>query len=134
MDDDKIIQIDAIRIERNRPRKCICEQRHFTIDTKNKQVTCECGTVYDPFDALLDIANHYERIDEAHQSLRRQRDQWYKEKPWSVLFKKLEQHYKRGEMLPNCPKCRQIFDFKDITGWSNAEFYRKWNAKRGENP
>jgi hypothetical protein len=33
-------------------------------------------------------------------------------------------------MLPSCPKCEKMFDFKDIKFWSNAEFYHKLELSR----
>lgn len=122
---DNIIQIDTVRIDRNKPRNCVCEDRHFTIDTTNREVTCECGLVVDPFEALEYITKHYESINDKHRRLNDQAQQWMKEKPHSVMFKELERHYRRGIMLPFCPKCRDMFDYKDISSHGNAEFYHK---------
>ena len=122
---DNIIQIDAIRIARNKQRKCTCKVRKYTIDKVNREVTCDCGVVHDPFEALLELATYYERINEQHKALNEQRQQWLREKPHSVLFKSLEQHYRRGQMFPYCPNCEQPFDFRDIKGWVNAEFFKK---------
>lgn len=124
-DSDKLIQLDFIRVERNKPRKCTCEFRKYSVDTVNREITCECGMVVDPFEAMLDMANHYDRLNYKHRLLGEQRKQWFKEKPHSVLFKSLEQSYRRGKMLPCCPTCDQLFDFKDVTSFGNAEFYRK---------
>lgn len=126
---DNIIQIDAIRIERHKPRKCVCKDRKYTIDSVNREITCECGIVHDPFEAMLDIAKYYERINEQHQRLAQQAQQWIKEKPHSVLFKSLERSYQRGTMLPFCPKCEQLFDFKEVTSFGNARFYKSRGDK-----
>jgi hypothetical protein len=76
------------------------------------------------------LANFYERINRQHEALYAQAQEWKKQKPYSVIFKNLERHYQRGTMLPSCPKCEQMFDFKDIKFWSNAEFYRKLELSR----
>lgn len=128
--DEKILSIDAIRIDRKKTRKCVCKERHYTIDTVNRELTCECGIVTDPYEVLIDIYTHYDRIDRRHQELNEQRQEWLRTKPHSVMFKGLERNYSRGTMLPSCPKCDQMFDFKDITFWSNAEFYRKLEQSR----
>jgi len=130
--DGNIIQLDTIRIERHKPRKCTCDpdNKRFTVDTVNKEITCECGLTVDPFDAMEYIAKHYEHINWQHKQLNEQRKQWIKEKPYSVIFKNLERNYSRGTMLPYCPKCDSLFDFKDITSWGNAEFYRKLEQSR----
>lgn len=127
---DNIVQIDTIRIDRNKPRKCVCKVRKFTIDTKNREITCDCGMTVDPFEAMEYLARHFETINQQHQMLNQQRQEWLKTKPHSVLFKRLEQDYQRGKMLPTCPKCSQTFDFTEVKGWRNAEFYRKLEQSR----
>ncbi|MNW44645.1 hypothetical protein D3C74_218830 [compost metagenome] len=129
---DNIITLDVIRVERHKPRKCTCDHynMHFTIDTVNKEITCECGMVVDPFDAIKNIAEHYERINRSQENMDAQRRQWLKEKPHSVIFKELERSYRKGTMLPECPRCHQPFDYTEIKGHINAEFYRHWKAKQ----
>lgn len=135
MTDEKVISIDMLRINRTADKKCTCKVRNFTIDTQNREITCGCGKVVDPFEAMLDVAKHYEYINVQHQALNEQRLSWQKEKPHSVVFKGLEQHYRRGKMLPYCPKCNAMFDFKDLVFWGNAEFYRNRleDGKEGRN-
>lgn len=130
---EKVITLDVIRIERHKPRKCTCDpyNMHFTVDKVNKEVTCECGMVVDPFDALQNLAEHYERLNDQQERMNEQRKQWLKEKPHSVLFKELERDYRRGTMLPECPRCNQPFDYTEIRGHINADYYRKWKAKQG---
>lgn len=130
--DDKIIQIDTLRIDRKKPRKCVCKVRKFTIDTVNREITCDCGLVVDPFEAMEYLATHYEQINREHRTLREQAEYWKKQKPYSVLFKRLEQSYSKGKMLPSCPHCNQLFDFKQLTYFHNAEFYRKLQAREKE--
>ncbi|MNC34101.1 hypothetical protein D3C75_825180 [compost metagenome] len=128
---DNIVVLDTLRIEHNRPRKCTCDpyNKKFTVDSVNREVTCECGIVVDPFEAMEYLARHYDRINEQHKAMHEQKREWLKEKPHSVLFKKLERSYRRGEMLPSCPICQQTFDFKDVTFFTNARFYRAMKAK-----
>lgn len=126
---DNVIQIDTIRIDRGRQRKCTCEVRKFTIDTVNREITCGCGLAVDPFEAIVYLGKHYEDINRQHDSLNEQRKQWIKEKPYSVLFKELERNYRRGEMLPHCPECNAMIDFKDMTFFSNAMFYKRRKGK-----
>lgn len=132
--DDNIIQLDAIRIERDAPRKCVCkpEERRYIVDTTNREIRCQCGVTHDPFEAMAQLARNHERINERHMALKQQREKWINEKPFGVLFKKLEQRYKRGKMLPYCPKCDQMFDFADIKSFGSAEFYRKLEERRNK--
>lgn len=129
---DNIIQLDTIRLERHKKRKCTCDPHHkkFTVDKENREITCECGLVTDPFEAMHHLARYYEGLNAEHRALNEQRQQWLKEKPYSVIFKKLERDYQRGTMLPFCPECRKLIDFKDFTSWGNAEFYRKQQERQ----
>ncbi|OXM83990.1 hypothetical protein [Paenibacillus rigui] len=128
-DKDNIISIDVLRINRRVPKKCTCKVRKFTVDTENREITCGCGVIVDPFEAMLHLATNYEYINRQHQSLNEQRKEWLKQKPYSVIFKRLEKSYSRGTMLPYCPKCNQLFDYKDINSHGNAEFYRRLEQK-----
>lgn len=132
--DDKIIQLDAIRLERNIPRKCTCkpEERRYIVDTTNREIKCQCGITHDPFEAMEQLAKNTERINERHRALQDQRKKWINEKPYSVLFKKLEQRYKRGAMLPCCPKCNLMFDFKEIDTFGSADFYSRLEERRSK--
>lgn len=130
---DKIIVLDTLRIERNKPRKCTCgDRRQYSVDKVNREVACGCGIVWDAFEALLDVAVHYEDENRSHRLMNEQRQEWVKEKPHSVLFKRLERSYRRGEMLPSCPRCDQTFDFKDVNFFTNAQFYKALEAKAAQ--
>jgi uncharacterized C2H2 Zn-finger protein len=132
MTDDNIIQLDIIRVERHKARKCVCDQsnKKFTVDEVNREISCKCGLVVDPFEAMLYLSEHYENLNRQHMALREQGRQWIKEKPHSVIFKNLERHYSKGEMLPYCPECDKLFDYKDIKGHGNARFYKKKDDKK----
>jgi hypothetical protein len=127
---DNIIEIDVLRINRKVPRKCTCKQRKFTVDTENREITCGCGMVVDPYEALLDMAKYYHYLNGQHTDLNEQRKKWLKEKPHSAFFKDLERRYSKGTMLPHCPKCGDMFDFNDINCFTNAEFYRRLEEKK----
>lgn len=130
---DNLVTLDTLRIERNKPRKCTCgDRRQYSVDKVNREVTCGCGLVWDAFDALLNVAEHYEEENRNHKHMYEQRNEWLKQKPFSVLFKKLERSYRRGEMLPNCPHCGEIFDYTELNGHTNAMFYRNRLKKQSE--
>lgn len=121
MDESNLIQLDVLRIERNKPRKCVCKVRRFSIDTKNREVVCDCGLWVDPFEAILEMATMHERVNEQYKRMYEQMIQWQKEKPRSVIFKRLERDYRKGTMLPACPVCDKSFDFADIVGWRHRD-------------
>lgn len=132
--EEKVVHLDALRLDRNKPRQCTCDphNRRYVIDTTNKQVECGCGLRVDPYEAMEDLAKRHQRLNEQQDQMYAQREQWMKEKPHSVLFKRLEREYRRGEMLPTCPECGQTFDYKNITGNTNAQFYYMQKAKQQE--
>lgn len=122
---EKIVQLDVLRLERHKPRKCTCDSRRFTVDEVNREITCSCGLVVDPFEAMLELADTHERFNRQHKELYEQAQLWKKQKPYSVLFKRLEQDYQRGKMLPYCPHCNYLIELDKLTSWGNAEFYLK---------
>lgn len=134
---NNLIQIDMLRVEKNRPRKCVCKVRKFTLDTKNREVTCGCGIVHDPFEAMLYLASHYHMLNEQAVKVREQID-WLKQeyetlkrqKPSEAIFKELEEKYNLGRMLPMCPCCGELFHFKDIKRWSSSIFYKAPKHRR----
>ena len=129
--DNKIVTLDAIRLDRQKPRNCTCgDTKRFTVDKVNREITCGCGLVVDPFEAMLYLSQHYDYINKQHEAMDQQRREWMKQKPHSVIFKRLEQSYQRGKMLPTCPRCEQVFDYSEINGHVNADFYRKWKSKQ----
>jgi hypothetical protein len=86
-----------------------------------------CGAYIDPFDALLNLVSKPEKLlAEMNEFIRRRNDalkKWretMKRKPNMIIFKELEQAYRRRKgyrTLPCCPKCHGAFRFEDITMW-----------------
>lgn len=122
MDENNLLQLDVLRVERHKPRKCVCKVRRFTIDTQNREITCGCGIVVDPFDAMCEVGTMHERANEQYKRMYNQMIQWQNEKPRGVMFKEMERMYKKGEMLPRCPSCNEAFDFKDLIRYTNKKF------------
>lgn len=120
---DNIIQLDILRVERHKPRKCTCDKPKFLVDTENREVTCECGMAHDAFEALLNLAERHEEINRSQRAMHEQKSIWVKQKPHSVLFKRLEQDYQHGKMLPYCPTCNYLIELDKLTSWGNAGFY-----------
>lgn len=123
-ENEKVISIDALRINRKISKKCTCKSMKYTVDTVNREITCGCGTVVDPFEALRDMATNYDYINRQHQDLNEQRVKWLRQKPRSIIFKNLEQSERKGTMLPVCPNCRVPFEFNKVVSFVNAEFFR----------
>jgi len=121
---DKVIPISTLRIIRDKNKKCTCRNRKFYIDTQNREISCqECGAVIDPYDAMLDIANHYEQFGKEVDSLLTQRKQILDYKPHLLVMRELEKIYMGGKMLPCCPHCGKGIHAKELLVASTSKQY-----------
>ena len=111
---DKIIPISTLRIIMDKNKKCTCRNRKFYIDTQNREISCqECGAIVHPYNALFDIAMHYERIEEEVNNLLAVRQQIVDYKPHLLAMRELEKIYRR-DMLPSCPHCHKGIYAKEL--------------------
>jgi hypothetical protein len=121
---EKIIKIETLRINRDIYKRCRCAywERKYEVDPQNREVTCKkCGSRVDPFDAIYDMAKHYERLEEEVQRLLEQRKEIINYKPHMIVFRNLESNYRGKKMLPSCPHCHRGFFFEEIVNWTNRE-------------
>ena len=69
---EKVIQLDAIRIDYGRKKSCRCLDPKFTLDVANRLVTCDgCGSICDPFDVLRTIARRDSRRKNCLRKMKR---------------------------------------------------------------
>jgi hypothetical protein len=132
---DKIQRIDVLRVERGKRKLCDCWEPSYEIDSENRIVICKtCGAIVDPFEALLKIARHYDRLNEETAALLEQRREILNYKPHLLLLREFAEHYGNGRgrnsMVPCCPHCGKPFDLP-ITNWCNRAFL---NPKEGDKP
>lgn len=131
---DKIIQMDQIRINRNLDKLCTCDKRKYTIDSNNKRVLCSsCGSVVDAYDAMLDMARNFERINADQERMLEQRKQIANYKPWLLTIRNLEKQYRGKKTLPCCPRCDEPFYLEELKSWFGKDFadarIRKWREE-----
>lgn len=120
---EKVVGIDQIRIARGIGKICKCEKRKFVIDTDNRRVTCGgCGSIVDPYEAIYDIAYHYEEITRQVEHLLEQKREIAKYKPWLRVIKDLERRYRGHKMIPNCPRCDEPFYLEELNHWTGKQF------------
>ena len=126
---DNVVDFTVLKIKYDRGKICQCPNPKYLIDFHNRLVTCAwCGAYTDPFDALLCIARRGEAFREEVAALLEQRREIENYKPHMVVFRKLEQQYRKGKhgrMLPGCPQCGKPFRFEDIRAWFNEGLYFK---------
>lgn len=91
---EKVLRFDIARVNYGRRKICRCLNPHYEIDAQNRLVVCnDCGAIIDPFDALVDIAEHYERIERWNQAALDQRREIENYKPRLLVIRELEKRY-----------------------------------------
>lgn len=119
---EKIKRIDVLKVEYGKRKLCECRNPHYEIDYVNKIVQCEdCGAIVEPFEALYNMAKHYERLGDQVEALLEQRREIAAYKPHLIVIKNLERETRAG-MIPYCPKCGEMFELDEITAWHNRKF------------
>ena len=124
---DIIKRFDILKIERSIQKLCQCYGTpHYTVDTSNRLVYCDdCGAIVDPFEALKRIADSKDEYARHTQYMLDQRREIVNYKPWLLVFRNLESHYRSKEMLPCCPNCREPFYFENIDIWHSRKLYER---------
>lgn len=120
---DKLVQIDALRVNRHAKLHCSCTSPLFEVDTKNQTVQCtKCGAFISPFSALIWIADKASELNGQLERLYEQRKELRSYKPHLVAIRHLEQQYRGRKKLPCCPRCREPFYLEDIRFWQDVRF------------
>lgn len=127
---NKIININTLIINRRREKNCKCVIPCYEIDIKNHLVYCQnCMAVVEPFEALIQIARHFEEINDSIEYARSYRNELMNYKPYLREAKRYEQMMRQKEMLPICPKCSQLFNWNELVSMGNKKFYKEEKQK-----
>lgn len=122
-------------IRERRQKACKCKNRKLVLDVTNRTVECSvCGQFLDPFDALCELAESFDRKDSYLQSMNRYAEElnkWFKNHKEPIALKEVIEYFRR-DMLPRCPKCKKPFYFSEITQWCGRQFYEKSELIGGE--
>jgi len=136
---DKIMDFELLKIKRNMRKFCTCENPQYDVDANNRAVWCSvCGAWVDPFDVILYLAEHSEKLEKRIDCLYEKEKEacerinkligeieiLSKKKARLSVFKKLESEY-RNDMVPYCPKCDQLFYFENIVAWRNRKYIKE---------
>ena len=130
---ENVHRLEILRVERGMKKLCNCLNPKFVIDTSNRLIYCKCGALVDPYDALYEVARHYEHIAEYTNHMIETRKQIDNYKPRLVVIKELEKQYSRSKLFPTCPICEEGFDLKELlhTVWVHPDYVKKGGLKRG---
>lgn len=128
---DKVVTINCLRLNRSRSKFCDCyrygeKTPKYEIDTTNRTVECRyCQTMVDPFDALVNIAQNYENIQDEVKRAINYKNELMNYKPYLRQAKRYEQMMRDKDMLPVCPNCNEAFEWQDITRMNNKRFLKR---------
>jgi hypothetical protein len=124
--EENIIQLDQLRINRGLEKLCKCKKPSYLIDTKNRRVVCAtCGAVVDPYEAIYQVAMHWEDINETMQRMKEQRQRLAEYKPWLKVIKRLEKDYRGHHQIPCCPRCGEPFYLEELVTWMGKPYADK---------
>lgn len=129
MEEEKIISIETLIINRRREKNCKCIKPHYEIDIQNHLVYCQkCMAVVEPFEALVQLAKKYESINDSIEEAIRYRNELMSYKPYLREAKRYEKMMREKDMLPICPKCNELFNWNELISMGNKRFYKEGQA------
>lgn len=131
----KITYISGL-VREKRQKACSCKNRKLVLDITNRTVECSvCGQFIDPFDALCELSEKFDREDSYIKSRNlyaEELNKWFKNHKEPIALKGIIEHYRNG-MLPVCPKCKKVFDLPEIKEWCGRQFYERLKQAESEN-
>lgn len=129
--DNKIVQIDVLKLDYDFKKICSCENNRFEIDVQNRLVRCmDCGAIIDPFEALMKIGKYFNEVNEQVQMCYRKINELNSYKPYLKEAKRYEAMMREKELLPICPKCGELFEWRELNSMGNKNFYKKASEKQ----
>ena len=103
---DNVKRFDILKIEHGMQKLCTCGRDFkYKIDTENRLIYCKCGAIIDPFEAICNLAKHYDRISDETQRILQAKKEVAMWNPWLLPLREIERTYHGGSMLPSCPHC-----------------------------
>lgn len=138
---NKPINFQIMRINKNAQRICKCNPPSYEIDTTNKLVQCtKCNAYIHPFDALVGLSENIEWYHKEKEELNKEYNQLIDKRnnlakeinSLSVKrfrmnkFRDIQNSYMKG-MMPRCPHCERAFDPTEINHYTNKNYcdYKK---------
>lgn len=131
MKEEKVVDLNYLRINRSRSKFCDCykygeKAPKYEIDTVNRVIECRyCQTMIEPFEALVNLAKYNEAIQENVEKAREYKKELMSYKPYLRQAKRYEKMMKEKDMLPVCPKCNEAFKWENLCSMTNKKFYKE---------
>jgi len=127
----KVVDIGDIRVARGLSRRphSACRHRAMRYDEKERRVWCaDCETDVEAFDAFLIVCEHFSA---AADRLEKERVAIQEAKAHNLIriaAKKMDEHFRRKNMVPTCPHCKAGIFPEDVAKMSSVN--REWEAVR----
>lgn len=127
----EVVDLNYLRLNRSRSKFCDCykyldKPPKYEIDTSNRVIECRyCQTIVEPFEALINLAKYYEKIQEDLERAKQYKNELMSYKPYLRQAKRYEKMMREKDMLPLCPNCNESFEWQDVTSMTNKKFLKK---------
>lgn len=71
-----VVQLDLVRMERNRKKNCTCKNPTYVVDSVNDEVRCDgCDAKLTAMAALKDVASRFDDMNAAQQAMEKRYDE-----------------------------------------------------------
>lgn len=115
---DKVVDIDILRTVRAKGIKCYCSTPRYVLEEDTRTVYCrQCGARMDAFEALRQLARHWDTVRHEVQRLLDQRRALLDWQPHRVAARELADtmiHKGTANLIPVCPHCGNGIEYTDL--------------------
>lgn len=127
----KIVDIGDVRVSRGMSRRAnsSCPHRALSYDQHERRIWCkDCETNVEGFDAFLIITEHFYVATKRLERERAAIDQARDHNLIRIAAKKMDEHFRRKNMVPACPHCSAGIFPEDVP--KMASINREWEIAR----
>lgn len=119
-----VIQIEEVRLEQIN--KGVCFHSHLCFDEHNEFIECkDCGLPVSPFQAFIILVRNYNQAVERFRRREQELEDLEKRRERGLLVatKKVDEAWRRKNMVPVCPHCKEAI-FPD-DGFGGHSIHRR---------
>lgn len=126
-----VVDIGDLRVARGMSRRPVSSCKHHPLryDQRERRIWCsDCETDVEPFDAFVMLVENFSR---ANDDIKRRRDELAKAESHTILrvaAKRMDELFRRKNMVPACPHCGQGIFPEDVQGMGSIN--REWESAR----
>lgn len=122
-----VVDIGDIRVARGKSRRphSMCKHKPLVYDQQERRIWCkDCEQDIEPFDAFKALV---ENFDAASKSLKRRAEAVAASEQHNIIrvaAKRMDEHFRRKNMVPACPHCGTGIFPEDVPKMSSVN--RRW--------